>query len=155
RGSRVALPVPPPVRRALRERAPAMRKILVVNLTRFGDLLQTSPTIAGLKERYPDAELTAVVERNFADVCRGLPGVDRVWELDRDRLGRLLLGTSGDELRQAYAFVADVVQKLRAERFDLALNYSSSRMSAILLRLVGAPDTRGWTMTADGFRVIA
>ena len=59
-----------------------VEKILVVNLTRFGDLLQTSPTIMGLKALHPDAELTALVERNFADVCRGLPGVDRVRELE-------------------------------------------------------------------------
>jgi len=44
---------------------------------------------------------------------------------------------------------------LRAERFDLALNYSSSKMSAVLLRLIGAPDTRGWTMSADGHRLIS
>jgi ADP-heptose:LPS heptosyltransferase len=132
-----------------------VQKILVVNLTRFGDLLQTSPTIVGLKERHPDAELVALVERNFAEVCRGIPGVDRVWELDLDHLGRVLLGGTGRHLRQAYAIVEETVRALRAERFDLALNYSSSRMSAVFMRLVRARDTRGWTMTADGYRQIA
>jgi len=132
-----------------------MRKILVVNLTRFGDLLQTSPTIVGLRENHPDAELVALVERNFADVARGLPAVDRVWELDLDRLGRMLIGETGDGLRAAYRLVDDTVKALRDERFDLALNYSSSKMSAVLLRLIGAPDTRGWTMSADGHRLIA
>ena len=132
-----------------------MRKILVVNLTRFGDLLQTSPTIVGLREQHPGAEIVVLVERNFADVARGLPGVDRVWELDLDGLGRLLLGQTGDGLREAYRLVDDTVRALRAERFDLALNYSSSKMSAVLLKLVGAPDTRGWTMSADGHRLIS
>ena len=53
-----------------------MKNVLVVNLTRFGDLLQTSPTIVGLKEEHPDATVTVMVDRNFAEVCRGLPGVD-------------------------------------------------------------------------------
>ena len=132
-----------------------MRKILVVNLTRFGDLLQTSPTIVGLREQHPGAEIVVLVERNFADVARGLPGVDRVWELDLDGLGRLPLGQTGDGLREAYRLVDDTVRALRAERFDLALNYSSSKMSAVLLKLVGAPDTRGWTMSADGHRLIS
>ena len=130
-------------------------KILVVNLTRFGDLLQTSPTIMGLKELHPEAELTALVERNFADVCRGLPGVDRVRELDLDALGRTMLGHTTAAFRAAYRVIEDLVAELRAEHFDLALNYSSSRMSAVLLRLVGATDTRGWTMTDDGHRLIA
>jgi ADP-heptose:LPS heptosyltransferase len=133
----------------------APRKILIVNLTRFGDLLQTSPTIAGLKELHPAAEVVAVVERNFADVARGLPGIDRVWELDLDRLGKHLLGPTGADLREAYRSVEETVQRLRAERFDLALNYSSSRMSAVFLKLVDVPDTRGWTMTTDGYRKIA
>jgi len=129
-----------------------VKKILIVNLTRLGDLLQTSPTIAGLKEMHPEAEITVVAERNFAEVSRGLPGVDRVWELDLDRLGHHVVG--GD-LRAAYALVEGDVQRLRAERFDLALNYSSSRMSAVLMALIGVPDTRGWTMTRDGHRLIA
>ncbi len=127
-------------------------KVLVVNLTRFGDLLQTGPTIVGLKEEHPDCDVTVVVERNFADVVRGLPGVDRIVELDLDGLGRMLLA---DDLRSAYHTVDDAVRALRHERFDLALNYSSSRMSAVLLRLIGVPDTRGWTMTTDGFRLIS
>jgi ADP-heptose:LPS heptosyltransferase len=126
-------------------------KIVVLNLTRLGDLLQTSPTIAGLKAQHPGAEVTVCVERNFAEVCRGLPGVDRVWEIDLDRLGRLLLA---DDLAAAYREVETLVAALRAERFDFALNYSSSRMSAVLMHLVGVPDTRGWTMTGDGHRVI-
>src|SRR5207253_7811664 len=148
-------PLPPPVRRALRAGAARVRKILVVNLTRFGDLLQTSPTIVGLREQHPGAEIVVLVERNFADVARGLPGVDRVWELDLDGLGRLLLGQTGDGLREAYRLVDDTVRPLRAEPFDLPLNYSSSKMSAVLLKLIGAPDTRGWTMSADGHRLIA
>ncbi len=130
-------------------------KILVVNLTRFGDLLQTSPTVAGLKELHPRAEVVAVVERNFAEVCRGLPGVDRVWELDLDHLGRVLLGDTGAHLREAYKIVEQTVARLRAERFDLALNYSSSKMSAVLLKMIGVADTRGWTMTSDGYRLIS
>ncbi len=132
-----------------------MKKILIVNLTRFGDLLQTSPTIVGLRECHPDAEITVLVERNFADVARGLPAVDRVWELDLDHLGRLLVPGTGSGLRAAYAVVDETVARLRAECFDLALNYSSSRMSAVLLGMIGVADTRGWTMTADGHRLIS
>ena len=131
-----------------------MKKILIVNLTRFGDLLQTSPTIVGLRRQHPDAHITVMVERNFAAACAGIPGIDRVWELDLDDLGRRLLAVPGG-LRTAYGVVEETVAALRAERFDVAINYSSSRMSAVLLNLIGTPDTRGWTMTGDGYRLIA
>ena len=111
-------------------------RILVLNLTRFGDQLQTSPVIAGLKERYPDAAITVCVDRNFAAVCHCIPGIDRVWEIDLDRVGHLLLGGTGAELRAAYAAVDETVTALRAARFDMALNYSSSRMSAVLMGMI-------------------
>jgi ADP-heptose:LPS heptosyltransferase len=132
-----------------------VKNVFILNLTRLGDMLQTWPTIAGLHELHPDARVTVCVDRNFAEVCRGLPGVDRVWEIELDRLGRLLLDDRMDGLRAGYHMVEDLVAALRAERFDLALNYSSSRMSAVLMALIGVPDTRGWTMTADGHRLIA
>jgi ADP-heptose:LPS heptosyltransferase len=132
----------------------AVRRILVVNLTRFGDLLQTSPVIVGLREQHPDARITALVPRNFVDVAQGLPAVDDVRPFDFDGLARLLLAGKSADIRAAYAIVETLVAELRAERFDLAVNYSSSRMSAVLLGLIGAPDTRGWTMTPDGHRLI-
>jgi ADP-heptose:LPS heptosyltransferase len=131
------------------------RKVFLLNLTRLGDLLQTSPTIAGLVAQEAGTEVTVCADRNFAPVCRGLPGVARIVEMDLDRLGRRLLAGTAADLRAAYADVESTVAALRAERFDLALNFSSSRMSAVLMGLLGVPDTRGWTMTADGHRQIS
>ena len=128
-------------------------RILIVNLTRFGDLLQTSPTVAALRERHPGAAITLLAERNFADVCDGIPGIDRVYRVDLDRLGNLVL-SGGNALIEGYRYVEDVISELRAARFDLALNFSSSRMTAVFMGLLGIPDVRGWSMTADGLRVI-
>jgi ADP-heptose:LPS heptosyltransferase len=128
-------------------------RILIVNLTRFGDLLQTSPTIVALRERHPGVAITLLAERNFADVCDGIPGIDRVYRVDLDRLGNLVL-SGGDALIEGYRYVEDVIHELRAARFDLALNFSSSRMTAVFMGLLGIPDVRGWSMTTDGLRVI-
>lgn len=131
----------------------SVEKILIVNLTRFGDLLQTSPAIAALKQRHPRAAITLMAEKNFADVCDDIPGIDRVYRVELDRLGSLML-EGGAHLLEAYRYVEQVIGELRAERFDLALNYSSSRMSAVFMGLLRIPDVRGWSMTPDGLRVI-
>ena len=130
-----------------------LRRIVIVNLTRLGDLLQTSPTIAGLHAVHPEAKITLVAEKNFAEVCESIPGVDRVHRIDLDRLGHLLLEGPA-RIGDAYQYVREVVDELRAEDFELALNYSSSRMSAVLLSLLRIPDVRGWAMTSDGYRSI-
>ncbi len=128
-------------------------RILIVNLTRLGDLLQTSPTVAALRARHPDARIVFLAEKNFAEACRGVPGLDRIISWDLDTLGERVL-EGGHALLEAYRRVDDLVREVRDEGFDLALNFSSSRMSAVLMGLFQIPDVRGWTMTADGYRVI-
>ncbi len=129
-------------------------RILIVNITRIGDQLQTSPTIAGLKARHPGAQITLVGDGHHMGVCYGIPGVDRVYELDLDRIGRALLA-GGTGIVDAYRYTEAVVHDLRRERFDLAFNFSSSRMSSVLMRLLRIPDCRGWTMDSEGHRLIA
>jgi len=126
---------------------------LIVNLTRFGDLLQTSPAIATLRAHHPGVEVTLLAERNFADVCDDVPGLDHVIRVDLDRLGGLML-RGGAALLDGYRYVEEVLGELRAADYDVALNYSSSRMTAVFMGLLGIRDVRGWSMTPDGFRVI-
>lgn len=132
----------------------AARRILIVNLTRFGDLLQTSPTIAGLRAANPGARITLLADRNFAAVCEGIPGIDNLRRTDLDGLGHMLL-EGGRGLLSAYREIETLVSELREERFDLALNFSSSGMSAVFLGLLRIPDVRGWSMTPEGHRVIS
>ena len=129
------------------------RRILIVNLTRFGDLLQTSPTVAALRERHPEATVTLLADRNFAAVAESVPGIDHVHRTELDHLGRLLL-EGGASVLEAYRCAERLVEELRAADFDLALNLSSSRMTAVFMGLLRIPDVRGWSMTPDGFRVI-
>ncbi len=129
------------------------RRVLIVNLTRFGDLLQTSPAVATLKLHHPGAEVTLLAERNFADVCDAIPGVDRVVRVDLDRLGGLML-RGGAALLDGYRYVEELLADLRAADYDLALNFSSSRMTAVFMGLLAVRDARGWSMTSDGMRVI-
>jgi ADP-heptose:LPS heptosyltransferase len=131
----------------------SVRRILIVNLTRFGDLLQTGPAVATLRAHHPRAEITLLAERNFADVCDGIPEVNHVMRVDLDRLGGLML-RGGAALLDGYRYVEELLAELRGARYDLALNLSSSRMTAVFLGLLGIRDVRGWSMTDDGLRVI-
>ncbi len=129
-------------------------RILIVNLTRFGDQLQSSPTIAGLKARHPEAEITVAVDVQHASVCHGIPGIDHVYELDLDQVGRHLLA-GGPKLVDAYRYVEGIVRALRGRAFDQAFNFSSSRMSGVFMRLLGVRDSRGWMMDSEGQRLIS
>jgi lipopolysaccharide heptosyltransferase III len=53
-------------------------KILLLQLKRIGDLILTTPAIAALRKRFPDAHLTLVVSNECADLLPALSDVDRV-----------------------------------------------------------------------------
>jgi predicted lipopolysaccharide heptosyltransferase III len=53
-------------------------RILLLQLKRIGDLILTTPAIAALRERFPEAEMTIVVSSECADLLPAISGVDRI-----------------------------------------------------------------------------
>lgn len=130
-----------------------IEKILVVAITRMGDMLQASPSLAGLRAQYPDAMITVLIEKQFAAICEGIPGVDETFAIDLSLVIQALR-REGDGIIDAYKYFDEVLKDLRARSFDMCINMSSSGYTAILLRLLEIPDNRGWMSDDEGFRLI-
>jgi ADP-heptose:LPS heptosyltransferase len=137
----------------MKKRHPHKNKVLLVNITRLGDMLQATPTIAGIKRENPDCHTTVLVEKQFADICHVLPGIDRVVSIDLGYTCRSLAEERSGVI-EAYKYVSGLVDELQEERFDYCLNMSSSAYTAMLLRLLNIPKTGGWTADEEGYRVI-
>ena len=63
---------------------PNINKILVIRVDGIGDLLNSTPAIALLRENYPSAEITVLARPLNAPVLIGNPDVDRILTFDRD-----------------------------------------------------------------------
>jgi lipopolysaccharide heptosyltransferase III len=50
--------------------------ILLIQLKRIGDLILTTPAIAALRQKFPDAKLSLVVSRGCADLLPAIPDID-------------------------------------------------------------------------------
>ncbi|MCB0338766.1 MAG: glycosyltransferase family 9 protein [Bdellovibrionales bacterium] len=127
--------------------------VLLVNITRLGDMLQATPTIAGLKQENPNCRITVLVEKQFESVCKIIPGIDEVISLDLGMTVRSL-AQGGAGIVDAYEMIDEVVTDLRSRNFDYTLNMSSSAYTALLLRLVGVERRGGWVADEEGYRVI-
>jgi len=55
-------------------------KILVTRLRYLGDVILTTPAVAALKSRYPEARIDYLTERPFGSVLEGNPHIDEVVE---------------------------------------------------------------------------
>lgn len=118
------------------------KEILVVQLARFGDFLQTTPLLAALKTKHPTARLTALVNAAQADLAGANPHVDEVLAVDLadlDRLARNKNIALGEKVRQ----MRDGVGFLGHRAFDLVINLNTSRVAALLSELVRAGGREG------------
>lgn len=137
----------------MKKRHPNKSNILLVNITRLGDMLQATPTIAGMKMENPDCKITVLVEKQFEAVCHTIPNIDEVLSLDLAMTCRSI-AAEGAGLIDAFDYVSEMVEILRSKNFDYCLNMSSSAYTALLLSLLGIKRNGGWTADEEGYRVI-
>lgn len=137
----------------MKKRYPFKKKILLVNITRLGDMLQATPTIAGMKLENPDCHITVLVEKQFSEVCKLLPGIDEVVSIDLSMVVRSL-AREQDGIVDAYEYVSQMVDDMKSRNFDYCLNMSSSAYTALLLNLIGVPRSGGWSSDEQGYRRI-
>ncbi len=109
-------------------------RVLIVRLRLIGDVVFTTPLIAALRQRHPGAHLAYLVEPDAAPVLRGNPHLDELIVVPRPKGIRRLR----EDLRLA--------RRLRAGRFDIAIDLHGGPRSAWLTRASGAPMRIGYTI---------
>lgn len=107
-------------------------KILLVRLRQIGDVVFTTPTFSALRDHFPGASLTYLVEPAAADVVSGNPDLAEVMVVPRSR------GISG--------FLADLTRgrALARRRFDVAIDFHGGPRASLLTWLSGAPTRIGY-----------
>jgi predicted lipopolysaccharide heptosyltransferase III len=89
-------------------------KILLLQLKRIGDLILTTPAIAALRDRFPEAEMTMVVSSECADLLPAISGVDRILMARRN-------------LSDLAAFLT-----VAGKKFDYCIDFTRNDRSAFL-----------------------
>ena len=129
------------------------KKFLVINLTRMGDILQSTPLLRAFKSRDPEVEISYLAVARFADVCRSIPEIDRLIPFDFGSavaISKEAVRCLPRRLKEMQAFI----DLLRGEDFDAVINISHSRISALICHLLGVANTRGLTVSREGYRLI-
>ena len=58
--------------------------ILLIQLKRIGDLVLTTPAIAAIRHKFPDATITLIISRGCAPLIPAIPNVDRAYVMQRN-----------------------------------------------------------------------
>lgn len=124
------------------------RHVLVLNLTRFGDLIQTQGVIHGLREQADAVGLVCVDA--FADAARLLAGVDAVFVLPGAGLLAQIDQCWPDALRQL-GQLQEAVRNFAPQRvINLTPTVSSRLLSRFLAETTGATQ-EGFVVDSQGF----
>ena len=106
-------------------------KILTVQFKSLGDTVVSIPTLTAIRRRFPDCELHALVPEPSVPLLQHHPALNRVWGVPR--------APGKAQLRLYWP----IIRKLRAERFDKAVDLGGNDRSAIMMFLSGAPERLG------------
>ena len=119
------------------------QRILIVRLGAIGDVVHTLPALAALRRAMPAAHLAWVVERGgAAKLLQGNPALDDLIELDLRGWRKNLAAP------ETLAAIRNSLGSLRAEKFDLSLDFQGLLKSAMVPWLARIPRRIGFAKEA-------
>jgi heptosyltransferase-1 len=118
------------------------RRIALLKPSALGDIIHSLPVLTALRQRFPRAHITWVVNRGYEPLLRGHPDLDATLAFDR---GRRRLGLADTAL-----YYARFLRQLRRRKFDLVVDLQGLLRSGLMARASGAPRRVGLSTARDG-----
>jgi lipopolysaccharide heptosyltransferase I len=109
------------------------RRVLLIKPSALGDIVQTLPVLAALRQRWPQAIFSWVINDGFAGLLHGHPDLERVLPFPR---------------RRGWSRLPALIAQLRG--YDLAIDLQGLFRSAALAWLSGAPRRLGFRHSREG-----
>jgi ADP-heptose:LPS heptosyltransferase len=130
-----------------------MRRILVIQLCRLGDLLQTTPMLRGLRRAHPHASVTLMVLDGFSQTPIPRHLYDELAVFPLDAAAGTVAG-EGEEWESGVRLVSEFVAGLGEQPFDLVLNLTNSALANLLCAVIPSGELRGGLIAPDRTRVV-
>jgi ADP-heptose:LPS heptosyltransferase len=124
------------------------RRILIIQLARLGDLVQTWPLLKQLRQAYPRTQISLLSDETLHDLAGFGPEMDELVGLDLKKTAQLATNRAGE----AYDTVSRAMENLQSRKFDLVYNLNFSRVSLLIAHLLEAP-VIGYRPAAGGREV--
>lgn len=96
-------------------------KILVIRLSSIGDILLTSPFIRQTRITFPKAQIDFIVKKNFAELVKFNPHIDRIFELDTAKKNSSLALLRQKIKQNKYDYIFDLHNNFRSKRLTAGL----------------------------------
>jgi lipopolysaccharide heptosyltransferase I len=99
-------------------------RIAIIKPSALGDIVHSLPVLSALRERYPRAHITWIINQTYADLLRGHPDLDEVLPFDRKAARRNIWRAGGHYYR--------FFKKLRNQECDLVIDLQGLLRSGLM-----------------------
>jgi len=99
------------------------QKLLILRLSSIGDVILTTPVLAAIKKKYPDATIDFVVMESFKDAISGNPNIDNLILFNKKKY---------QGIRGIYRFA----RTLKGRRYDLIIDLHAKIRSRLIALFV-------------------
>ncbi len=118
------------------------KRLALIKPSALGDIMHTLPVLTALRQRFPQAHITWVVNRLYEPLLRNHPDLNAVIPFDRQLLRTGWLGAT----RALSTFLG----QLRAARFDLVIDLQGLLRTGLMSLASGAPIRLGLGSAREG-----
>jgi len=115
----------------------------------MGDVIMATPTLRGLKKRFPNAKIDLLFNSQFRGLTPLIPHVDRFIPFERDILQQSM-GDPNRSVFEPYDRIKNLIRDLQAQKYDLVVNVTHNRLSGYLATLVQGKEVMGLSLDKNG-----
>jgi len=112
--------------------------VLVVKLSSIGDIVHCLPAVAAIRRNHPNSKITWIAERRSSEILKDSPAIDHLIQIDSRFKGGI--ESYATTLRDLFSNL----KELRANSFDVAIDFQGLMKSAVIARASGAKEIWGF-----------
>jgi lipopolysaccharide heptosyltransferase I len=113
------------------------KKILIIKLSALGDVVHTLPIPRTLRQEYPDAYISWMIEERYQELLYNNPDIDEVIPI-RTKVWRKNWN------RETFNEILQIIKSLRQKKFDVVFDLHGLIKSGIIAMLSGAKTKVGF-----------
>ncbi|MBI3306398.1 MAG: lipopolysaccharide heptosyltransferase II [Candidatus Omnitrophica bacterium] len=114
------------------------KNILIIKLGAAGDLILAVPSFRMIRQRFPDARISLLVDKRIAPLVSECPYLDEIIPVDRKKVPHFL-------------FLLKLAKRLRREAYDISVDLQNSKWTHLAAFLAGIPQRFGFARGGFGY----
>jgi heptosyltransferase-2 len=130
-----------------------MKKILIIQPYRFGDILQVMPVVRSIKEAYPESEIHFLADDYFAEILDENPYIKKT--LVFPKMKCLADMKYRNDFLSAKKAMKDFVKALKKDEYDHVINLNFSKAASRMAEICRGACKTGRLMDAGGLQTLS